>query len=449
MNFKLTDMKDIYALRREGNWKEYPVFSSYSQDSRTIMAGGLFLARKGEKDDGNLHISEAINNGASFVIAERLPPGTDVERVPVLITDDTARTLLELTHKVRSSNIRQRVIAVTGSFGKTTTKDMIFSVLRGSYLTGRTEGNMNSEWGVPHTVLNNMDKDVLIVEMGMDREGDIDILAECVMPDIGVITNIGAVHLEFLGSVENVLHGKLGLFRKMAEGALKLVNGDDRLLVTAKGRFSNVVTFGAGKENDDVFTPEESDHTGGIAFSHKGERYGAAIWGGYNLYNAAPAVIIGSRMGLSPDEIDAGLSTIPLSTGRSELIDTGGRIIINDTYNSSPGALICVLRELSNKYRGKKILLCLGDMLELGAESGKHHRAAAELAGGMAGAKALFLGEGFSAARAACSTHEYYTDRKVFAGRVMELSADYDVILFKGSRGMHMEEFMGMIRESL
>ncbi len=442
MMFKLTDVEGIYYKERKGCWMEYPCFGSYTADSRTVENGSLFAAWKGEKNDGNEYIKQAVDAGASFVIAEYIHDEAWIGDVPVLLTDDVPRTLLSLASHVRSK-LNQRIIAVTGSYGKTTTKDMIYAVLKDHFKTGRTRGNLNTEWGVPHTILNNMDKDIVVVEMGMDRFGDIDVLSRAIAPDIGIITNIGPVHLEFLGNTENVLLGKLGLFREMDEGGLKMVNGDDARLFSIRKAFSNIQTYGFNKENDIVFTKKAG------SFCREGDCFSLDVWGDFNLYNAMAAVIIAGKLGLEMKEAAEGLNKVELSNGRSKLFHIHEKVVIDDTYNASPGAVKAVLNEIRELYRNKNILLCLGDMLELGDESPARHLEVMDMVSSMANAKGLFLGKQYKNAGSGKSEHECLTSRELYAARIMEIVEGYDVVLFKGSRSMRMEEFLDKVREYL
>jgi len=441
MTTRFIDYSAVYHTGRVGRWDRYPSFSGAVLDSRKVSPGMLFIARKGAHTDGNLFINDAVSRGAAFVIAENISFTEKELSVPVLVTDDPVKTLLDLVSSLRGLIAHQRIVAVTGSFGKTTTKDYIHGALSPLYKTGKTEGNLNTEWGVPLTYLNNMDREVLVMEMGMDRFGDIGILAEAVKPDIGVITNIAPVHMEFMKTIDFVYRGKTELFKKMDEKSFKLICGDDPVLSRARAEFSHIFSYGETKGNDYRISRIEPGK-GQVAFCVNEEPYTVPAWSVHFAQNAAAAVAVALNMGALPREIKEGLSRCMLSPGRLSVTETPERVLIDDTYNSSPAALKAVISETGERYGSLNKLFCLGDMLELGEESGRYHKEALDLCSGLPRAHALLLGPEFSRWKEEFPQFEFFIGRKDYSDRLNAVKEDYRVIVVKGSRGLKMEEFL-------
>ena len=441
MTTRFIDYSAVYHTGRVGRWDRYPSFTGAVLDSRKVSPGMLFIARKGAHADGNLFINDAVARGAAFVVAENASFAEKELAVPVLLTDDPVKTLLDLVSSLRELIAHQRVVAVTGSFGKTTTKDYIHGALSLLYKTGKTEGNLNTEWGVPLTYLNNMDKEVLVMEMGMDRFGDIGLLAEAVKPDIGVITNIAPVHMEFMKTIDTVYRGKTQLFEKMDAKSLKLIYGDDPVLARARDEFRHVFSYGEAEENDYRISHIETGKDR-LAFRVNGESYTIPAWSAHFAQNAAAAVSVALNMGALPEEIKEGLSRSMLSRGRLSVTETSQGILIDDTYNSSPAALKAVVTETGKRYENLHKLFCLGDMLELGEESAHYHKEALSLCSKLPCTHALLLGPEFYRWKNEFSQFEYFMDRKDYSDRLKAVKKEYNVILVKGSRGLKMEEFL-------
>jgi len=446
MTTRLIDYSMIYHIDRIGRWDAYPSFHGAVLDSRKVFPGALFIARKGDHSDGNRFINDAAAQGAAFVVAEN---GAYVDKkigIPVLITDAPVRTLLDLVAAIRALTAHQRIVAVTGSFGKTTTKDFIHAALQPVYETGKTQGNLNTEWGVPLTYFNNFGKEVVVVELGMDHFGDIGILARALKPDIGVITGISPVHLEYLHTMNRVYEGKVQLFEMMDHKAVKLICGDDPVLRRAEGTFQRVLTYGKG-DGCDYRIGHVAAEKGTVDFDVNGEPYSIPSWSMNYAVNAAAAVAVGLVMGASPGQVREGLKECTMTPGRFTLWEEGGKTIIDDTYNSSPATLKAVLDEVSQRFAPRRKLFCLGDMLELGPESRRYHRDVLELCRELPFSSALLLGPEFYALKEEFPQFAFYQDRGEYRHHLSEIKDDYTLLLFKGSRGMHMEEFITAVRE--
>ena len=446
MTTRLIDYSMIYHIDRIGRWDDYPSFQGAVLDSRQVFPGALFIARKGEHADGNRFINEAAAKGAAFVVAEN---GAYVDKkigIPVLITDAPVRTLLDLVAAMRKLTGHQRIVAVTGSFGKTTTKDLIHAALSPVYETGKTQGNLNTEWGVPLTYFNNFGKEIVVMELGMDHFGDIGILARALKPDVGVITGISPVHMEYMHTIERVYEGKVQLFEMMDPKAVKLIWGDDPLLRRTQETFQRVLSFGKG-DGCDYRVSHAAAEKGEVSFEVNGEGYRFPSWSINYAVNAAAAVAVALTMGAAPGQIREGLQTCIISKGRFSLRVEGGKTVIDDTYNSSPSTLKAVLEEVSQRFAPLRKLFCLGDMLELGPESRRYHREALELCRTVPLSRALLLGPEFYALKEEFPEFVFFQHRGDYSRYLAEIKDEYTLLLFKGSRGMRMEEFITAVRE--
>ena len=437
----------IYFKKRVGNWSKYPEFDNMSYDSRNVIDKTLFVAYKGSKNDGNSYVDEAIKKGASFIICEtdKFFDKKNID-IPILITDNVLKTLFSLVKNIRLQKKEQKIIAITGSNGKTTTKDALYSVLKSVFNVGKTTGNYNNEWGVPYTYLNNLDKDILVLEMGMDRLGDIKVLTELVIPDIGIITNIEPVHLEFMKSVENIYRGKTDLFRYMKEGGLKLVNGDNIHLKNAPKEFPNVYTYGFDDENDySAKILKRIDIKTSFIFDEK--EYSINLWGTFNVYNVLPAIIIASKIGMVYGQIKKGLENIVLSEKRMKLFSKEGKLVIDDTYNSSPNAVMKVLENFDFFYKEKKKLVAMGDMLELGDDTEFYHARVLDMLEKMENCYVFLFGNNFYLFKDRYKNFKFFIDESEMKDEIKNVFDECEVFLFKGSRGMRMERFIEYLKE--
>ena len=439
------DHASVYHSYTVGRWDNGFVFSSLAIDSRSVTQGTLFAAHKGLTVDAHIYINAAVAAGAQAIIAE-YEPHDFTGTVPMLITDDVPRTLLGICSQLRHARPEQYIVAVTGSNGKTTTKDICAHILSAHSATGSTQGNLNTEWGVPCSYINNYDKDTVVLEMGMDHPGDIGRLARAVKPNVGIVTTIAPVHMEFMHSIEAIYEGKTELFAFVREEGLKLANGDNEWLQHVKEHYPDTELFG---QSDTVthrfsYTRIETDFT---EFTYNKKRYRLPLWGDFNVYNAIPAVIIALRVGLSAETIQKALSTLKVSPKRAEVHTLQGKILINDTYNASPNAMLEALRNCA-RYGDKRVALCLGDMLELGVESGSFHREVLKTALDT-GADVYCVGQEFFALRDDFSEFKFYMDKEECIRDMERAMVNYDVMFFKGSRGMRMEDVFTRIKEKV
>lgn len=347
-----------------------------SIDSRTIRPGDLFVAIKGERFDGHNFINQAIVRGAAAVVCQGY--GAYAKNIPFIKVKDTTVALGDIAnyHRKRFSI---PVIAVTGSNGKTTTKDMLSWILGAEFCVLKNSGTKNNCIGLPLTLLElNKSHDICIVEIGTNHFGEVETLSRIAQPTIGVITNIGPSHLEFLKNSYGVYREKIKLFRHLEIPAIGLINSDDALLRKAIKNKSLSFMFSFGIKNNADFRACDIKLSGTkLEFRFKDRRIILNTVGTQNVYNALAAIAVARVFGLSLERICKRLKNFKFPEGRLKFINKNGVNFIDDTYNSNPLSLDCALDTLRNlKIRGRKIFI-MGDMRELGGSKAAFHRNAA------------------------------------------------------------------------
>ncbi len=429
--------------------------SAISTDSREKIAQKGFLALRGKNFDGHDYLAQAARGRASCLIIEIPPKIAIPKHLAVIKVKDTLLALGDLA-RFKRQKIDPPVIAVTGSNGKTTTKEMVAWVLgaRGQVL--KNEGTKNNQVGLPQTLLRLCPQDKFaVVEIGTNHFGEVDYLAKIAIPDIGIITNIGPSHLEFLKDLKGVAKEKSALLDNLAGPAITLLNGDDPLLqdlIRVKGKAKPVFSYGLGKGSD--FCASQVKLKGAkVRFKVNAKHdFELSTLGVYNIYNALPAIAVGRIFGLSYRQIRARLSGFEFPKGRFNLVEHKGLRFIDDTYNANPLSLSVALEALKKAdCRGRKILI-LGDMLELGRQKELLHR---RMAWGITNTCDLLIAvgglaritarqariEGLAAGQVFCCTSAQDARnllfKKINPGR-------NDLILVKGSRSMKMETVLGV-----
>ena len=420
--------------------------SFVSTDTRTIEKGALFIAIKGENFDGNDYIEQAAKSGAAAAISERAAGSVKTD-IPVIYVDDTRAAQLKLARYYRD-RFDIKVCGVTGSVGKTSTKDMIYAVLAAKYNTLKTEGNFNNDIGLPRTLFGlNDGYGAAVIEMGMSDRGEISVLSKAAHPDCAVITNIGWCHIENLGTQENILAAKLEILDGMdSESAPLIVCGDDEFLenlTAAQTGSHKVVKFGFDECND-VRATDIVHVDGGEKFTlnYGGKTYRAQVpaVGEHHILNALAAFAVGIEFSMTAEEIVPAFMNYESSGMRQKIEKRGDVTVILDCYNASPTSMKSSLNVLSTM-KGRKIAV-LGDMLELGEQSKRLHAGLAELSGL---ADEFFLyGYEMSALRDELKRKNVPVtqseDKEELTNKLLSEIKSGDVILFKGSRGMKMEE---------
>lgn len=353
------------------------ICSNFCKDTRIINKGDVYIAIKGEKFDGNDFYLEALDKGASVCILERDVDVSDYSNKCILVVNNSLECLEKLAKYVRN-NFKGKVIAITGSVGKTSTKDMIYSVVSKKYKTLKTLGNNNNNIGLPLTILRLKDEEVMILEMGMNHFNEIKYLSDIAKPDIAIITNIGTAHIGNLGSRENILKAKLEILSGLKNDGKLIVNNDNDMLHNYSLGKENVVTIGINNFStymaDNIVYNDNS-----VSFKIDNYDYNVGISSAVFVYNSLMAYAVGKELGISLALIAQGISDFELTGNRLEIKkNEKGVTIIDDTYNASYDSVKASLAMLKSRKEKRKIVV-LGDILELGSYSEKIHRDLAKI----------------------------------------------------------------------
>ena len=428
------------------------LFTGVSTDTRTLQPGDVFIALIGENFNGHQFIAQAIKKGAKGIIVSTITE--KMEGVAVYKVDNTLRALEQLAafHRQKFSI---PLIAVTGSNGKTTTKDITSHILSSRYHVLKTQANFNNEIGLSQTLLSlNEHHQVAVVEMGMRAKGEIEHLTKIAKPTIGIVTTVGETHMELLGSLENIAAAKAELVAALPEDGLAILNNDNSFVAAmrVKARCAGM-TFGIDNPSD---VRAENVVTGGmnIAFQcvYSQGRFMAMLplIGRHNVYNSLAAVAVGIKLGLTAAEITAGLTSVSLTRMRQSIEKYGEYTIINDAYNASPMSMAAAIDTLVEVADQRKVAV-LGDMLELGRIAEEAHQRIGRKLAGQGIEIVITLGElSKNIAQSAreygvknvisCVTHEEVEQA------LKRLLKPGDTILLKGSRGMRMEKVLEMFQ---
>lgn len=349
--------------------------TSFCNDTRCIKENDVYIAIKGDNFDGNNFYEDAIESGAKVCILEReIDIPSEYSDITILIVENSINCLQELA-RYKMSKFTGKVIAITGSVGKTSTKDMVYSVVNTEYNTLRNIGNKNNHIGLPLTILSHTDEDVMVLEMGMNNFKEISLLANIAKPDIAIITNIGTAHIGNLGSRENILKAKLEILEGLKENGKLIINNDNDLLhdYYLENRKDFIVTVGIG--NDSKYMANNIEYTElGSVFKIDNNEINVNVPSTPFVYNALIAYAVGKELGISDDKIKNGIENFSLTKNRLEVTtNKRGVVIINDTYNASYDSVKAALETLKNRKEKRKIAV-LGDILELGSYSEKIHK---------------------------------------------------------------------------
>jgi UDP-N-acetylmuramoyl-tripeptide--D-alanyl-D-alanine ligase len=404
-------------------------------DSRNLLPGDFFVALRGERFDGNDFALQALELGAVWVLADR--PSLVGAHPQIIGVEDSLTALQELARWWRSQ-MAFPIVGLTGSNGKTTTKELFHAVLQSKWKVAATRGNLNNHIGVPLTLLEwKQDLEVGIVEMGANHQGEIEALSAISMPDIGYITNYGKAHLEGFGGVEGVVKGKSELWENLRLRNKKaLVCTDDpRMEERTKGL--DRLTFGFQGTPNHLF--ESATQNGFAAVVHQGQRYTSQLSGQYNEQNLAAAVVLGLHFGLSPQAIAQAVASYEPTNNRSQWLKTVRNQVIVDCYNANPSSVEAALRSLATH---PNPVFILGDMFELGEEEAHEHAAMITLAQSLGLTKGFLAGPAFSNA---AGPYPSAPSAAALAPLIQSAQLNHCTILLKGSRGMKMETLLGLL----
>jgi UDP-N-acetylmuramoyl-tripeptide--D-alanyl-D-alanine ligase len=448
----MIDDQELYQL-----YLQYPVIST---DTRKITPGSLFFALKGDKFDANAFAQKAIETGAAYAVIDNPEYQLD-ERY--LLVDDVLNTLQQLARRHRW-HLNIPVIGLTGTNGKTTTKELINAVLSQHFKTLATQGNLNNHIGVPLTILAiDATHEMAVIEMGANHQKEIELLCIIAQPSHGLITNIGKAHLEGFGGIEGVKKGKGELYDYLAlprpevgvfEGiGVPFINSDDAVLMkmAAEREYCRTIYYGSNSssnlicgeiiENDPLLTLQWTNNKTGEIYKIKTQLTGA-----YNLHNILAAISIGTFFNLTAQEINAGIEGYQPKNNRSQIVQTATNTLICDYYNANPSSMFVAIENIG-KIDAKRKVLILGDMFEMGQESPAEHAAVIKKALDTPVDERIFIGKDFESQKSKIKSQNqenvtfYFSAEDAIAG-LKANPIKNSTILIKGSRGMALERLV-------
>ncbi len=419
--------------------------SAVSCDSRTIDNKTLFIPLKGERFDGHDFLPDVCQRGVGGVLCHET---CDIDAPFVIKVEDTQEALLDLASYYRNL-FDIPVVGLTGSVGKTTTKEFVASVVSQKYNTLATKGNFNNNIGVPYTIFGLSDEhSAAVIEMGMSNFGEISVLSKCVRPHIGIITNIGTSHIEYLGSQEGILKAKSEIFDGMDDESIIILNGDDPHLLSLKGnvRCRKQIFLGIENEFCDIIATNVESSESGCIFDVDGKKYSINLPGAHNVYNALVAIAVGREMGIDDEKIKKGLESYHSDGIRQNIISINGYKIINDCYNSSPQSAHAALKVLEC-VEAKRRIAVLGDIAELGEKTEELLRELGKNVNESDADVLVTVGDASRFIAMEAKGKECYSFPN--AEKAAEFLKDFlvceDAVLIKGSRCMKMEKIYNIL----
>ena len=422
--------------------------NAIQHDSRDIRQGNLFVAIAGEHFDGHSFVEQAAQTGAQAALVSR-ETGSGI---PEIVVENTLTAYGDIARKyLESLNIP--TVAITGSVGKTTTKEMIFGVLAGKYRVSKTEGNHNNNLGLPITVMEMAeDTEMAVLELGMNHFGEMSYLTSIARPSVVVITNIGTMHIEHLGTREGILKAKLEIMQGIRDDGVAVFNGDEPLLWNLREGTHRRIYFGIENERCDVLASDICQRDGGVEFTVKAFERRFQVFvpqeGRHTVYNALAAIAVGLLQNVEPEVIRRQLGLFHNTGMRQRVFEQDGYTIIDDCYNAGPESMEAALNVLKERNCDGKRIAVLGDMLELGSRATSEHYRVGRLA---AAAADVVLAYGKHSERIitgavtggmSTKTAVHYDDQSEMAQALIRAAKPGDVLLFKGSRGIKMELVM-------
>ncbi|RDK84295.1 UDP-N-acetylmuramoyl-tripeptide--D-alanyl-D-alanine ligase [Marinirhabdus gelatinilytica] len=413
--------------------------SGICTDTRKITKNCLFFALRGDNFNGNTFTQEALDKGAYKVVIDDL--GFHKNTGETIL----CRNVLEQLQKLATFHrnyLKVPIVALTGSNGKTTTKELINAVLATSFKTTATAGNLNNHIGVPLTLLSmSAETEIGIVEMGANHLKEIAQLCKIALPDYGYITNFGKAHLEGFGSLEGVIKGKTELYAHLQKNnKLIFVNANDPQQVEISKPLSKY-TF--GDSNQDCYVALKNA-TGNVIVQYKGADIKSNLVGLYNFHNIAAAIAIGDYFKVSAEKIKEAIEGYIPQNNRSQIIQQNGHTILLDAYNANPTSMMAALENFKQAEGHNKIMI-LGDMFELGVEAEAEHQAITDYLAEHKFGKAYLVGENFSKTETTATHITKHRDFETFKNALIAEKLDKNTILIKGSRGMALERSLALL----
>ena len=424
-------IKELYEIFLKSN--------GVATDSRQINNNCLFFALKGVNFNGNEFAKSAIDKGAMYAVVDEKKYSLDDEKF--IFVNDSLKTLQELANFHRKK-LSTKIIGITGSNGKTTSKELIHSVLETEFNTYCTKGNLNNHIGVPLSILEiSHETEIAIIEMGANHLGEIKLLSSIAEPNYGYITNFGKAHLEGFGSEEGVIKGKSELFDFLKENSGYIFcNSDDQKQKEILGDYDNKFTFGQ-KDADLIYTTITDEQN--IVVDVNGATIESTLFGNYNVQNIISAVTIGKYFGVKMQNIQEGISKYISENNRSQLIKKNGNRIRLDAYNANPTSMLLAIKSFDNINSKNKILI-LGDMYELGEDENKFHQEIVDYCENLKIDKVFLVGKIFAKTNFSKKFFSYENYLKLSQSKEFKAVIDSN-LLIKGSRGMQLEKILEFI----
>ena len=432
-------------------------FCGVNTDSRSIKAGELFVALSGENFDGHNYCAKALELGAAGVVISHDVAGLPQNAVAVKV-DDTLKAYQLIAKAWRDKQKKLKVVAVTGSNGKTSTKDLIAACLAVKYNVVKTEANFNNEIGLPKTLLNiKPDTEIAVVEMGMRGLGQIRALCELASPDVAVVTNVGETHMELLGSMENIAKAKGEIVEGLTAQQFAVLNNDDAFVrAMADKTAAQTVTYGCGEDacvcaENVVLNADGSEFDCVCARTGEREHIVLPLLGEHNVYNALAAISVAVTFNVPLAQVKTALKDVKLTGKRQEFVQIGAVTVINDAYNASPASMASALKTLHavKSAKGGRAVAVLADMLELGALSQSAHAEVGEMAAAEGVDVLITYGEeavniGKAAQNGGVKTF-ICRDRAEAAKILSGIVRNNDIILLKGSHSMQVDGLIDLV----
>jgi len=444
-------VKAVHGELLQGS--EKTMITSFSNDTRTLEKGALYIPIIGEVFDGHTFINNAYENGAIATFSSNRKDNYPQDLI-VIYVEDTRKALQDLAHYKRM-NQQVKVVGITGSVGKTSTKDMIASVVSTKYKTLKTIGNYNNDIGLPLTILRLQEEEVMVLEMGMNALNEITLLSQIARPDIAVITNIGSSHIGNLGSRENILKAKLEIIDGINQNGQLIVNGDNDLLrkyYQEKPQTSyQVICYGYQNSNEIMATNLDIQETRS-SFDYKQTRFTINVAGAHFVSNALASIAVGEAFNIALEDIKKGIETFELTKNRSDILELNkGITIIDGTYNANADSMKASLDVLSN-YKDRRKIAVLADMLELGEYTVSLHEEVGRYALKKDIDMLIAIGElSKSIIQGASGLKQchWFMNKEEAIRFLMEIIDDNDVILLKGSNAMNLKEVVSKLKEEI
>lgn len=440
-NLVTTSMKDV-------------IVEGVSTDTRDIKLHNLFIPLVGAKYDGHTFAFDAIKKGAIATLWDKNHP-TPYLDAGIIVVDDTLKAYQKLANSYLKAT-KSKVIGITGSNGKTGTKDILASILEENFRVHKTAKNLNNEIGVPKTIMEmDLDDEAIVLEMGMERFGEISVLTNIANPDIAVITNIGDSHLLELGTKENIARAKFEILEGLKPDGIFIFNNDDDILREVIREYSipqRIIKIGTREDSDVIIRPIRSDESGS-SFSIGEYAYSIPFIGKHQIYNVSVAITIAGLLGMDYASIVKGLSKVKLTGMRMELMHLPSFDVLNDCYKSNPQSLMSCIETVYTMKVYKNKILILSDMLELGENEEKLHFNVGEKIDRDRIDYVICVGdlakEIYNGANRNFNVKNlfYFETKGEVIEKVREIISEDTLIMVKGSRGMKLEEIIEKLKE--